>query len=314
MEYRNLGATGLKVSVVGIGCNNFGRRCDAVATAAVVDAALDVGINFFDSADIYGPNGLSETYLGQAMQGKDRSSLIIASKFANPMGAGDLMRGASRRYIMNAVEASLKRLGTDYIDLYQQHVPDDQTPIEETLRALDDLIRSGKVRYIGHSNFNGWQLADADWTARHQGLNRFVTAQNHYSLIDRRIEKDVVPAAKHFGIGILPYFPLASGLLTGKYQRGEAAPQGTRLAAWGERGAAALSEQNFAIVEKLTDFARDSGHSLLELAMSWLATKPYISSVIAGATSPSQVEQNAAAASWRLSDDEMAIVNELSTR
>ena len=314
MEYRNLGNTGLKVSIVGIGCNNFGRRCDAVATAAVVDAALDAGVNFFDSADIYGPNGLSEEYLGQAIRGKDRSSVIIASKFANPMGAGDLMRGASRRYIMNAVDASLKRLGTDYIDLYQQHVPDDQTPIEETLRALDDLVRSGKVRYIGHSNFNGWQLTDAHWTARHHGLNPFVTAQNHYSLIDRRIEKDVVPAAQHFGIGILPYFPLASGLLTGKYQRGEAAPQGTRLAAWGERGAAALSEQNFAIVDKLTAFAQAHDRTLLELAMSWLATKPYISSVIAGATSVRQVEQNAAAATWRLSDAEMAEVNELSTR
>ncbi len=314
MEYRNLGNTGLKVSIVGIGCNNFGRRCDAVATAAVVDAALDAGVNFFDSADIYGPNGLSEEYLGQAIKGKDRSSVIIASKFANPMGAGDLMRGASRRYIMNAVDASLKRLGTDYIDLYQQHVPDDQTPIEETLRALDDLVRSGKVRYTGHSNFNGWQLTDAHWTARHHGLNPFVTAQNHYSLIDRRIEKDVVPAAQHFGIGILPYFPLASGLLTGKYQRGEAAPQGTRLAAWGERGAAALSEQNFAIVDKLTAFAQAHDRTLLELAMSWLATKPYISSVIAGATSVMQVEQNAAAATWRLSDAEMAEVNELSTR
>ncbi|MEJ6592485.1 MAG: aldo/keto reductase [SAR86 cluster bacterium] len=314
MEYRNLGNTGLKVSIVGIGCNNFGRRCDAVATAAVVDAALDVGVNFFDSADIYGPNGLSEEYLGQAIKGKDRSSVIIASKFANPMGAGDLMRGASRRYIMNAVDASLKRLGTDYIDLYQQHVPDDQTPIEETLRALDDLVRSGKVRYIGHSNFSGWQLTDAHWTARHHGLNPFVTAQNHYSLIDRRIEKDVVPAAQHFGIGILPYFPLASGLLTGKYQRGEAAPQGTRLAAWGERGAAALSEQNFAIVDKLTAFAQAHDRTLLELAMSWLATKPYISSVIAGATSAVQVEQNAAAAAWRLSDAEMAEVNVLSTR
>ena len=314
MEYRNLGNTGLKVSIVGIGCNNFGRRCDAVATAAVVDAALDAGVNFFDSADIYGPNGLSEEYLGQAIKGKDRSSVIIASKFANPMGAGDLMRGASRRYIMNAVDASLKRLGTDYIDLYQQHVPDDPTPIEETLRALDDLVRSGKVRYIGHSNFSGWQLTDAHWTARHHGLNPFVTAQNHYSLIDRRIEKDVVPAAQHFGIGILPYFPLASGLLTGKYQRGEAAPQGTRLAAWGERGAAALSEQNFAIVDKLTAFAQAHDRTLLELAMSWLATKPYISSVIAGATSAVQVEQNAAAAAWRLSDAEMAEVNVLSTR
>jgi aryl-alcohol dehydrogenase-like predicted oxidoreductase len=314
MEYRKLANTGLKVSLVGIGCNNFGRRCDAFATAAVVDAAIDTGVNFFDSADIYGPNGLSEEYLGQAIKGKDRSSIIIASKFANPMGEGDLQRGASRRYIMNAVDASLKRLGTDYIDLYQQHVPDNETPIEETLRALDDLVSGGKVRYIGHSNFSGWQLADADWTAKHHGLHRFVTAQNHYSLIDRRLEKDVIPAAQQFGIGILPYFPLASGLLTGKYTRGEAPPQGTRLAAWGERGAAALSEQNFAIVDKLKAFAEARGHTLLELAMSWLASKPYISSVIAGATSAAQVEQNAAAIAWRLTDEEMTTVNELSAR
>lgn len=314
MDTRKLGNTGLKVSVVGIGCNNFGRRCDAVATQAVVDAALDVGINFFDTADIYGPNGLSEEYLGQAIKGKDRSQLIIASKFANPMAAGDLMRGASRRYIMNAVDASLKRLGTDYIDLYQQHVPDAETPIEETLRALDDLVQAGKVRYLGNSNFSGWQLTDADWTARHHGLNPFVTAQNHYSLIDRRIEKDVVPVCVQFGIGLLPYFPLASGLLTGKYTRGEAPPQGTRLALWGERGAAALSEQNFEIVDKLTHFAESRGHTILELAMSWLATKPYISSVIAGATSPAQVAQNAAAADWRLTDEEMTEVDALSLR
>jgi aryl-alcohol dehydrogenase-like predicted oxidoreductase len=230
------------------------------------------------------------------------------------MGEGDLQRGASRRYIMNAVDASLKRLGTDYIDLYQQHVPDNETPIEETLRALDDLVSAGKVRYIGHSNFSGWQLADADWTAKHHGLHRFVTAQNHYSLIDRRLEKDVIPAAQQFGIGILPYFPLASGLLTGKYTRGEAPPQGTRLAVWGERGAAALSEQNFAIVDKLSAFAPARGHTLLELAMSWLASKPYISSVIAGATSAAQVEQNAAAIAWRLTDEEMTTVNELSAR
>lgn len=314
MDYRKLGNTGLQVSVVGLGCNNFGRRCDVQTTADVVDAAVEAGINFFDSADIYGPNGLSEEYLGRAIKVHDRGQLVLASKFANPMGEGKLSRGASRRYIMDAVEASLRRLGTDYIDLYQQHVPDNDTPIEETLRALDDLVRSGKVRYVGHSNFSGWQLADADWTARHHGLSPFVTAQNHYSLIDRRIEKDVIPAARHFGVGILPYFPLASGLLTGKYTRGEAAPQGTRLAAWGERGAAALSEQNFVVVDKLSQFAADHGRTLLELAMSWLASKPYISSVIAGATSVAQVQLNAAAADWCLTADEMATVNELSNR
>lgn len=314
MEYKNLGCTGLKVSVVGIGCNNFGRRCDEATTASVVDAAIDAGINFFDTADVYGPRGLSEEFLGKALKGKDRSQLIIATKFAMQMGEGDLMRGASRRYIMNAVEDSLRRLNTDYIDLYQQHSPDADTPIEETLRALDDLIRDGKVRYIGNSNFTGWQIADADWTARANGLNRFATAQNLYSLLDRRIEREVVPACEEFGVGILPYFPLASGMLTGKYSRGSEPPEGTRLAAWGDRAKAALSDQNFDIVEKLEDFAKQNGHTLLELAMSWLASKPYISSVIAGATSPEQAVSNAEAAGWKLDDEEMAAVNELSKR
>lgn len=313
MEFRNLGKTGLKVSVVGIGCNNFGRRCDAAQTQAIVDAAIDCGINFFDTADMYGPRGLSEEHLGKAIKGK-RDELVIASKFANPMGDGDLMRGASRRYIMQAVEASLKRLDTDYIDLYQQHVPDNSTTIEETLRALDDLVRDGKVRYLGNSNFSGWQISDADWTARHHGLNRFATAQNLYSLMDRRIEAEVVPACRQFGLGILPYFPLASGLLTGKYNRGEAPPSGTRMAAWGERAQSALSDDNFDVVDQLTAFAEERGHSILELAMSWLATMPHISSVIAGATSVEQVKQNSAAASWRLSDDQMRQVNEISKR
>lgn len=314
MEYKNLGCTGLKVSVVGIGCNNFGRRCDEATTASVVDAAIDAGINFFDTADVYGPGGLSEEFLGKALKSKDRSQIIIATKFAMQMGEGDLMRGASRRYIMNAVEDSLRRLNTDYIDLYQQHAPDVDTPIEETLRALDDLIRDGKVRYIGNSNFTGWQIADADWTARGSGLNRFATAQNLYSLLDRRIEREVVPACEEFGVGILPYFPLASGMLTGKYSRGSEPPEGTRLAAWGDRAKAALSDQNFDIVEKLEDFAKQNGHTLLELAMSWLASKPYISSVIAGATSPEQAVSNAEAAGWKLSDEEMDAVNELSKR
>lgn len=313
MEYRNLGNTGLKVSVVGIGCNNFGRRCDEAATKDVVNAAMDHGVNFFDTADMYGA-GQSEEFLGKAIRGMDRSQVIIATKFGNPMGEGDLHRGASRRYIMNAVDASLKRLGTDYIDLYQQHVPDPSTPIEETLRALDDLVRAGKVRYLGNSNFSGFQLADAEWTARHHGLNAFATAQNLYSLLDRRIERDVVPACQHYGLGILPYFPLASGMLTGKYKRGAEPPAGTRLAMWGARAQAAMSDDNFDVVEKLDAFARDRGHTILELAMSWLATMPHISSVIAGATSPEQVAQNAAAASWRLTAEEMAEVSGISQR
>jgi aryl-alcohol dehydrogenase-like predicted oxidoreductase len=314
VEYRNLGSTGLKVSLVGIGCNNFGRRCDVQSTAEVVNTALDVGINFFDTADVYGPAGLSEAYLGQAISGMDRSQIVIASKFANPMGEGELNRGASRRYIIKAVEDSLKRLGTDYIDLYQQHIPDSATPIEETLRALDDLVKSGKVRYIGHSNFSGWQISDADWAARSEGLNRFATAQNLYNLLDRRLEREVIPACQRYGIGILPYFPLSSGMLTGKYHRGELAPQGTRLNAWGERGAAALSDANFDVVEKLSAYAADRNKSLLTLAFSWLASKPIVSSVIAGATSPVQVKANAVAADWVLSTEEMNEVNAISKR
>ena len=313
MEYRNLGPTGLKVSVVGIGCNNFGRRCDEAATRDVVDAALDNGINFFDTADVYG-TGQSEEFLGKAIKNKDRSQIIIASKFGMSMGEGDLRQGASRRYIMNAVDASLKRLGTDYIDLYQQHRPDPSTPIEETLRALDDLVRAGKIRYIGNSNFAGWQVADAHWTARHNGLNPFVTAQNLYSLLDRRLEREVVPACQEYGLGILPYFPLASGMLTGKYKRGAEPPKGTRLAMWGDRAKAALSDDNFDVVEKLDNFAQQNGHTILELAFSWLATMPHISSVIAGATSPEQVKQNAEAAQWRLTGEQMKEVAEISGR
>jgi aryl-alcohol dehydrogenase-like predicted oxidoreductase len=313
MEYRNLGSSGLKVSIVGIGCNNFGMRIDADATDDVVAAALDNGINFFDTADVYG-RGHSEEFLGNAIKGRDRSQIIIATKFASPMGEGALMQGASRRHIFNAVDESLRRLGTDYIDLYQQHRPDPSTPMEETMRALDDLISMGKVRYLGNSNFSGWQIADADWTSRHHGLNRFVTAQNLYSLLDRRVEREVVPACQEFGLGILPYFPLASGLLTGKYSRGAEPPEGTRLALWGDRARAAMSDENFDVVDKLDNYASQKGHTILELAMSWLASMPHISSVIAGATSPAQVQQNAEAASWKLSDEEMTEVAELSKR
>jgi aryl-alcohol dehydrogenase-like predicted oxidoreductase len=314
VEYRYLGSTGMQVSVVGLGCNNFGMRCDAQASAAVVHAALDSGINFFDTADVYGGAGKSEEYLGQAIKGLDRTQIILATKFSGPMGEGGLMRGASRRHIYNAVDASLKRLGTDYIDLYQQHGPDSNTPLEETLRALDDLVCAGKVRYIGCSNYAGWQVADAHWTSNHCGLNAFVSAQNLYSLIDRRIERELAPSCERFGLGILPYFPLASGLLTGKYRRGEAPAQATRLAQMGERGQAALSAENFDIVDKLTGFAEAHGHTLLELAMSWLVNKPCISSVISGATSAEQVTQNAAAGSWQLTAGEMEEVDALSKR
>ncbi|MDR3510451.1 MAG: aldo/keto reductase [Caulobacteraceae bacterium] len=309
MDYRRLGQSGLKVSEIGLGCNNFGMRIDQEATTEVVAAALDAGINFFDTADIYG--GLkSEVMLGQAL-GARRHEVVLATKFANPTGAAPDQRGGSRRYVIQAVEASLARLGTDYIDLYQMHLPDADTPIEETLRALDDLITAGKVRYIGNSNFAGWQIADADWVARSQGLNRFVSAQNNYSLLERKVEFEVIPACERFGLGLLPYFPLASGLLTGKYHRGEAAPEGTRLAAWGARGAQALSDRTFDRVEKLADFAQANGHSLLELAFAWLLGHPAVSSVIAGATRPDQAVANAAAGAWKLTAEQVAEVSAL---
>lgn len=313
MEYRNLGSTGTKVSVVGIGCNNFGSKNDASDTQLIVDAAIDAGINLFDTADVYGSAGKSEEFLGKALQGK-RQDVVVATKFGAPMGEGQHMHGASRSYIFRAVEASLKRLDTDYIDLYQLHVPDGSTSTEETLGALDDLVTQGKVRYIGSSNFAGWQIADAEWIARTRNMNRFVTAQNQYSLLDRRIEREVVPACKKFGLGVLPYFPLASGLLTGKYQRGIEAPSDSRLAAWGKRGADQLSDANFDVVERLSQFAEERGHTLLELAMSWLVCLPYISSVIAGATTTEQVAANANAVAWKLSEDEMAEIASLSKR
>ena len=309
MELRRLGTSGLKVSAVGLGCNNFGMRIDQAQTQTVVDAALEAGITLFDTADIYG-GSKSEVFLGEALKGK-RDKAVIATKFANPMGEGAYLRGGSRRYIVSAVEASLKRLQTDHIDLYQMHVPDADTPIEETLRALDDLVRDGKVLYLGNSNFSGWQIADAEWISRTSKLERFVSAQNLFSLLERGAAKEVLPACDQFGLGFLPFFPLASGLLTGKYKRGEAAPEGTRLAAWGARGQAALNERNLDRVEKLETWATGQGHTLLELAFAWLLAHPAVSSVIAGATSPEQVQANAAAANWTLSAQDRDEVTKL---
>ncbi|MDA0271257.1 MAG: aldo/keto reductase [Chloroflexi bacterium] len=312
MEYRNLGNSGLQVSIVGLGTNNFGMRMDAPRAADVVHACLDQGINLFDTADIYGGRGKSEEFLGQALKGR-RNEAIVATKFAGPMGEGPMRAGGSRRYIMQAVEDSLRRLETDYIDLFQMHFPDPNTPLEETMDALNDLVHSGKVRYIGCSNYSGWQIAHSQWIAKTAGLTPFISAQNQYSLLDRRVEAEIMPASAKFGLGILPFFPLASGLLTGKYKRGEAAPEGARLSA-GPQADRMLTEQNFDTVEKLDAFAQDRGHSLLELAFSWLATQPEIGSVIAGATRPEQVAANAAAASWRLTAEEMADVDRLTKR
>jgi aryl-alcohol dehydrogenase-like predicted oxidoreductase len=306
MEYRNLGQSGLKVSAVGLGCNNFGMFMDQQQTNAVVNAALDQGVTLFDTADIYGGQGKSEIFLGRAL-GKKRNQAIIATKFGNPMGDGPYNTGASRRYIMQAVEASLKRLKTDYIDLYQIHTPDPQTPIDETLRALDDLIRDGKVRYIGCSNFNGWQLVEAHWISQTSGLDCFVSAQNRYSLLSREIELSLTPAAEKYGVGILPFFPLESGLLTGKYRSDKPPKKGTRWHAWKERGALAdafWSDDRFEQVNNLQTVSESYGHSLLELAFGWLLDQPFVSSVIAGATKPNQIKGNVKAAEFRPSQEE----------
>jgi aryl-alcohol dehydrogenase-like predicted oxidoreductase len=311
MQFRNLGRSGLIVSAVGLGCNNFGGRIDLDASRKVVDRAIDVGITLFDTADIYGDMGGSETVLGKVLGGR-RKDIVLATKFGGAMDKDGVLKGASRRYIMAAAEASLQRLQTDWIDLYQLHLPDPRTPIEETLRALDDLIRQGKVRYVGSSNLAGWQIADAEWTAREAGFARFVSAQDELSLVARRIEKDVVPAVEAYGLGFLPYFPLASGLLTGKYRRGESLPPGTRLAnnlGLAERYA---SEANLEKVEELRAFAEARGRSLLELAFSWLLARPFVSSVIAGATKPEQVVANVAAIGWKLSAEDMAAVDRIS--
>jgi len=302
MTYRHLGHSGLMVSTVGLGCNNFGMRIDAAATKAVVDAAIDHGITMFDTSDSYGD---SELFLSAAL-GSRRGDVILATKFGSDLrGANGADWGArgSRRYIRKAVERSLTRLGTDYIDLYQLHVPDPSTPIEETLSALTELVHEGKVRYLGNSNFAGWQIADADWVARTNGYERFISAQNHYNLIDRDAEKDVLPACERFGLGQLPYFPLASGLLTGKYQRGVPAPADGRIAAW--HMDAMLSDANFDKVEALAAFAAERELTLLQVALGGLASRPAVGSVIAGATTPDQIARNVEAGLWEPTPEDL---------
>ncbi len=313
MEYRRLGNSGLKVSAVGLGCNNFGMRTDAEQTRAVVHQALDEGITLFDTADIYGNRGGSEELLGKAL-GARRREVVVATKFGMAMGDGPYLHGASYRYIMAAADASLKRLGTDYIDLYQIHVADPETTQHETLGALNDLVRAGKVRYIGNSNFSAWQTVDAIWISRSRGFASYVSAQNQYNLLDRRIERELIPACREFGVGILPYFPLASGFLTGKYKRGAEPPKGTRLSLVQRLAQQALTDENFATLERLEQFARSREHTILELAVGWLASQPQVASVISGATSPDQVAQNVKARNWKLSPEELAVVDKLTHR
>jgi aryl-alcohol dehydrogenase-like predicted oxidoreductase len=313
MRIRNLGRSGLQVSLVGLGCNNFGGRIDLEASRKVVHQALDLGVTLFDTADIYGENGRSESFLGEIL-GSRRKDIVLATKFGSPMDSASLLKGASRRYILSAVEDSLRRLKTDWIDLYQLHVPDPATPMAETLGALDDLVRQGKVRYIGCSNLPAWQVVEAQWTARLANQETFISCQDEYSLVKREIEAELLPAMQAYGLGLLPFFPLASGLLTGKYRRDVPPPAGTRLANTERLAKRYLTEANWRIVESLGAFARTRGHDLLELAFSWLAARPQVASIIAGATRPEQVEQNVKAADWPLSSEDLAEVDRLSAR
>lgn len=306
---KNLGTSGLRVSTVGLGCNNFGLRLDLAGTKAVVHKALDEGITLFDTADMYGNRGGSETLLGEAL-GERRKDIVLASKFGMQMDEAGKLKGGSRRYIMAAVEASLKRLKTDWIDLYQLHRPDPLTPIEETLRALDDLVHQGKVRYIGCSNLAAWQVVEAAWTAKSNGLTAFVSCQDEYSLLHRKPEADLVPVTQRYGLGILPFYPLAAGLLTGKHQRGHVGAPGSRFAP-GAVTARYLNDKNWDRVEQLQAFVAKRGHTMVELAFSWLASRPTVSSVIAGATTPEQVAMNVKAASWALSADELAEIDKI---
>jgi aryl-alcohol dehydrogenase-like predicted oxidoreductase len=310
MRYRSLGNSGLLVSVAGLGCNNFGRRLDMAGSRPVVDAALDAGITLFDTADMYGGGGGSEEILGEVLAGR-RDQVVLATKFGHQ--AFDMRYGAAagakggRSYIRLAVERSLRRLRTDYIDLYQLHTPDPVTPIGETLRALGELVAEGKVRYIGHSNLAGWQIADAAHVAREAGTEPFVSAQNHWSLLERGVEAEVVPAARHFGLGVLPYFPLANGLLTGKVRRGQAAPKDSRLAT--REGY--ITDEKLDRVEALISWAADHGLTVLDVAVGALAAQPGCASVIAGATSPEQVKANVVAAEWVPSAEELAEIDML---
>ncbi len=307
MRYRSLGNSGLLVSVAGLGCNNFGRRLDADATRAVVDAAIEAGITLLDTADMYGGGG-SEELLGEVLAGR-RDQVVLATKFGHQgadMGYGPAAGAkGGRGYIRRAVEHSLRRLRTDYIDLYQIHTPDPATPVGETLAALGELVAEGKVRYIGHSNFSGWQVAEAAGLARELGTAAFISAQNHWSLLERAAEAEVVPAARHFGLGVLPYFPLANGLLTGKIRRGQPAQEGTRLAGRPEY----VTDEKLSRVEALIGWAESRGATVLEVAVGALAAQPGCTSVIAGATSAEQVKANAAAADWVPSAGDLAEID-----
>jgi aryl-alcohol dehydrogenase-like predicted oxidoreductase len=307
MEYRRLGNSGLRVSELGLGANNFGWWADEQTSIAVINHALDMGINYIDTADMY-DRGRSEEFVGKALKGK-RANVIIATKFATPMGEGPNDKGGSRHYIMKAVEASLKRLQTDYIDVYQMHNPDTETPIEETLSALNDLVHAGKVRYIGCSNFAAWQLCEALWTSTANHLHSFVTVQVRYNVLERSIETELVPCCRKYGIGVIPWGPLAGGFLTGKYQQGEQAPADARLAKPVGIYSHIFTDDNWNKLSKLKAFAAKRGHTVAELAIAWLRAKPWITSVIAGARTVEQLSANLPAMQWKLTEDEIAEVD-----
>ncbi len=312
MRQRNFGATNLQVSAVGLGCNNFGIRLDREATRRVVHAALDAGITLFDTADIYGNRGDSERLLGAAL-GSRRKDIVLVTKFGLPMDGSGRRQGGSRRYVRQAAEASLKRLATDWIDVYYFHRPDPATPIEETLEALDKLVRQGKVRHTGCSNFSAAQICDAQDTARTKGLVPFVAAEDQYNVLSREIEREVLPTIAAEKLALLPYFPLASGMLTGKYRLGKPLPQNTRLSnpRYSDRF---LNDENLHVVERLETFCAARGRTLLELAFAWLLEKPVVASVIAGASTPEQLMQNVQAIGWGLSPDETAEVDRITRR
>jgi aryl-alcohol dehydrogenase-like predicted oxidoreductase len=309
MRYRQLGTSGLTVPVVGLGCNNFGSRLDLERTRAVVDAAIDQDVNLLDTADTYGNGGGSETFLGEILKGR-RDQVVLATKFGSRMGGNQEEARGSRRYIRRAIEASLRRLQTDYIDLYQHHRPDPKTPLEETVAALDELVVEGKIRYAGSSNYAGYRIADGDWIARGEHRTRMISAQNHYSLLERGVEREVIPACLEHGVGMLPFYPLASGLLTGKYKRDGTAPEGSRLVGrtdW-------LTEEAFDKVEALEKLASERDLSLLDVAIGGLAAQPAVASVIAGATRPEQVMANVRAAEWEPTPDDLAAIDAIVPR
>jgi aryl-alcohol dehydrogenase-like predicted oxidoreductase len=309
-----MGKSGLRVSVVGLGCNNIGWTIDEATSHRVVGTALELGVNFLDTADFYGdPPGTSEAVLGKIL-GSKRRDIVLATKFGVPL-EGETRFNNSRRFILDAIEGSLKRLRTDWIDVYTIHWPDPSTPMEETLRALDDLVRAGKVRYIACSNLASWKVVEALWTSRTAGLHRFIAAQNEYSLLSRGIERDLIPALEAYDLGLIPYFPLASGMLTGKYLDPVADVRSSRLTLnLLGLGNQYLSESNMLLTKQLNAFAAERGHSLLELALSWLASMPLVSSIIAGATTPAQVEANVRACEWKITPDEMTKIDQLTAR